>query len=234
MLGIRPENVLRLGRLAPGKLFLVDLEQGRIVEDAEVKARGLHAGALRASGTARTSCTSTTSSRSRPTLTGVAAHAARASSRSATRRRTCASCMAPMAAEGRGADRLDGQRRRAGRPLRPPPAAVQLLQAALRAGHQPADRPDPRGGRHVAGHGRRRRAEPARRDAGARPPARDVPADPAQPRARDAAPGRARRSSCAHTIDITWPIDEGPDGLSARLASVCDEAHDALAAASTC
>ena len=37
MLGIRSENVLRLGRLAPGKLFLVDLEQGRIVEDEEVK-----------------------------------------------------------------------------------------------------------------------------------------------------------------------------------------------------
>jgi glutamate synthase domain-containing protein 2/glutamate synthase domain-containing protein 1/glutamate synthase domain-containing protein 3 len=30
-------NVLRKGRLAPGKLFLVDLEAGRIVEDEEVK-----------------------------------------------------------------------------------------------------------------------------------------------------------------------------------------------------
>ncbi|MCZ4492969.1 MAG: gltB, partial [Conexibacter sp.] len=37
MLGIRPENVKRLGRLAPGKLFLIDLEQGRIVADEEVK-----------------------------------------------------------------------------------------------------------------------------------------------------------------------------------------------------
>jgi glutamate synthase (NADPH/NADH) large chain/glutamate synthase (ferredoxin) len=32
-----PENVLRKGRLQPGKLFLVDLERGRIVEDGEVK-----------------------------------------------------------------------------------------------------------------------------------------------------------------------------------------------------
>ena len=31
------ENILRKGRLQPGKLFLVDLEQGRIVEDGEVK-----------------------------------------------------------------------------------------------------------------------------------------------------------------------------------------------------
>jgi glutamate synthase domain-containing protein 2/glutamate synthase domain-containing protein 1/glutamate synthase domain-containing protein 3 len=37
MLSVRPENVKRLGRLQPGKIFLVDLEQGRIVEDEEVK-----------------------------------------------------------------------------------------------------------------------------------------------------------------------------------------------------
>src|SRR2546423_3832741 len=32
-----PENILRKGRLQPGKLFLVDLDPGRIVEDGEVK-----------------------------------------------------------------------------------------------------------------------------------------------------------------------------------------------------
>jgi glutamate synthase (NADPH/NADH) large chain/glutamate synthase (ferredoxin) len=37
LLDIEPENVRRLGRLQPGKLFLVDLERGRIVEDEEVK-----------------------------------------------------------------------------------------------------------------------------------------------------------------------------------------------------
>ena len=37
LLGIRPERVKRLGRLQPGKLFLVDLEAGRIVADGEVK-----------------------------------------------------------------------------------------------------------------------------------------------------------------------------------------------------
>ena len=34
----------------------------------------------------------------------------------------------------------------------------------------------------------------------------------------------------AHTIDITWPVDEGPPGMTARLANVCDEAHDAITA----
>jgi glutamate synthase domain-containing protein 2/glutamate synthase domain-containing protein 1/glutamate synthase domain-containing protein 3 len=37
LLDIPPAEVRRLGRLQPGKLFLVDLEQGRIVEDEEVK-----------------------------------------------------------------------------------------------------------------------------------------------------------------------------------------------------
>ncbi len=36
---VAPEHVQRKGRLSPGKLFLVDLEQGRIVDDEEVKRR---------------------------------------------------------------------------------------------------------------------------------------------------------------------------------------------------
>jgi glutamate synthase (NADPH/NADH) large chain/glutamate synthase (ferredoxin) len=37
ILGVPPSRVRRLGRLAPGKLFLIDLQAGRIVPDAEVK-----------------------------------------------------------------------------------------------------------------------------------------------------------------------------------------------------
>ncbi len=37
VLDIPPENVLRKGRLQPGRLFLVDTEEGRIVEDEEIK-----------------------------------------------------------------------------------------------------------------------------------------------------------------------------------------------------
>jgi glutamate synthase domain-containing protein 2/glutamate synthase domain-containing protein 1/glutamate synthase domain-containing protein 3 len=31
-----------------------------------------------------------------------------------------------------------------------------------------------------------------------------------------------------HTIDITWPVAEGPAGMETALASVCAQAHDAL------
>jgi glutamate synthase domain-containing protein 2/glutamate synthase domain-containing protein 1/glutamate synthase domain-containing protein 3 len=37
VLTVAPEHVQRKGRLAPGKMFLLDLEQGKIVEDEEVK-----------------------------------------------------------------------------------------------------------------------------------------------------------------------------------------------------
>ncbi len=36
---VAPEHIQRKGRLAPGKVFLVDLEEGRVVEDEEVKRR---------------------------------------------------------------------------------------------------------------------------------------------------------------------------------------------------
>src|SRR5262249_47347646 len=39
VLDVPAEQVLRKGRLQPGRIFFVDLEQGRIVEDEEVKAR---------------------------------------------------------------------------------------------------------------------------------------------------------------------------------------------------
>ncbi len=32
-----PEDIVQKGRLQPGKLFLVDVEQGRVIEDGEVK-----------------------------------------------------------------------------------------------------------------------------------------------------------------------------------------------------
>jgi len=37
VLDVPPENVLTKGRLQPGKMFLVDLEQGRIIADDELK-----------------------------------------------------------------------------------------------------------------------------------------------------------------------------------------------------
>src|SRR3954468_24641235 len=56
VLDIDPENVVRKGRLQPGKMFLIDTELGKIIEDDEIKAElaaelpyadWLHAGLVR-------------------------------------------------------------------------------------------------------------------------------------------------------------------------------------------
>ncbi|KPJ74533.1 MAG: glutamate synthase, partial [Planctomycetes bacterium DG_20] len=39
VLEFEPERILRLGRLQPGRMLLVDLEQGRIVPDSEIKGK---------------------------------------------------------------------------------------------------------------------------------------------------------------------------------------------------
>src|SRR4030095_924103 len=39
VLDIPPENILLKGRLQPGKMFLVDISEGRIIDDTELKAR---------------------------------------------------------------------------------------------------------------------------------------------------------------------------------------------------
>jgi hypothetical protein len=39
VLEVPPENILRKGRLQPGRMFLVDTEQGRIVADEEIKSQ---------------------------------------------------------------------------------------------------------------------------------------------------------------------------------------------------
>jgi glutamate synthase domain-containing protein 2/glutamate synthase domain-containing protein 1/glutamate synthase domain-containing protein 3 len=42
VLPVEPENVKQKGRLQPGKMFLIDLEQGRIVSDKEIKEHLAH------------------------------------------------------------------------------------------------------------------------------------------------------------------------------------------------
>ena len=50
VLDIPPEHILEKGRLQPGRMFLVDTAQGRIIADDEIKQRDGGRGALRRSG----------------------------------------------------------------------------------------------------------------------------------------------------------------------------------------
>ena len=146
-----PANVLRKGRLQPGKLFLVDLDEGRIVEDEEVKRRVATAkpyGDWYREGVVR--------------LQDLPPRQGRAH-REPLRTRQLAFgytqedlrvLLAPMAAKGEEPIGSMGNDLVARRAVGPGAAAVLLLQAAVRAGHEPADRPDPRVGRDVDPHRR--------------------------------------------------------------------------------
>ena len=39
VIDVEPENVLYKDRLSPGKMLLIDLEEGRIISDEEIKSR---------------------------------------------------------------------------------------------------------------------------------------------------------------------------------------------------
>jgi glutamate synthase domain-containing protein 1 len=181
LLDIPPEQVKRLGRLQPGKLFLVDLERGRIVEDEEVKRevstrRPYHEWYARSSVPF-----SELPAWDQVTISDQPLH---------TRQRAFGYSQEDL--------RVDGQRPFPRGALGAGPGAVLVLQAAVRAGHKPADRLDPRGHRHELVDEPRDRAEPVRRDTRARPQAGPESADPAQPRAGDARARLTRPVRRAH------------------------------------
>ena len=125
--------------------------------------------------------------------------------------------LAPMAQGGEEPIGSMGNDNAARRPLRPAPAAVLLLQAALRPGHQPADRPDPRVDRHVAGApASAPRATCSTRRPSTRRQLVDGPADPAQRRARDAAPASTTVASARTRSTSPGRSQDGPEGLHAR------------------
>ena len=219
---VAPEHIQRKGRLAPGKVFLLDLEEGKIVEDEEVKRRVArrkpYAAVVR--GVRRP--------HRRPARARAARPADRAAALQAAGLRLLPGGPAPDhradGHQGRGAGGQHGQRRRSGGDVRSPAAAVLLLQAAVRPGHQPADRPDPRErGDEPAGR-RRRRAQPAR----ARSPEQAHQLVMAQPILRNHELEKLRQVSHdvfdAATLDITWPVEQGPEGMELRLIDLCGEA----------
>ena len=177
-----PENkIVRKWRLQPGKMFLIDLEQGRMIDDEELKANLANSKPykqwienlrIKLDDLSDTSGQGPAQRRrpARPPA-GLRLHPGRH--------------QVPDVADGagrRGGHRLDGQRQPAGRALEQGQAALQLLQAAVRAGDQPADRPDPRGDRDVAGVLHRPEAEPAGHQPGQ--PADAAGSEPADPRLR--------------------------------------------------
>ena len=166
VLPVPEEKIVRKWRLQPGKMLLIDLEQGRIIEDEEIKRtlaesqpyeEWLKADAVQARGAAGAA--------GRAGAGAVATIPPTLLDRQQAFGYTQEDIqffLEPMAQRRRRSGRLDGHRHADRRAVEQAEAALQLFQAELRPGHQPADRSDPRGAGDVAGLDDRAAAEPAR------------------------------------------------------------------------
>jgi hypothetical protein len=110
VLPIPEERIVKKWRLQPGKMFLIDLEQGRIIDDAEIKQQLASARPYRASGSRRRATSSTTC---RPRATSRPHRCRHRCSTPAGLRLFAGGHQVHPAADGhrrRGGHRLDGQR----------------------------------------------------------------------------------------------------------------------------
>ena len=220
-------NVKRKGRLQPGKLFLVDLERGVIVDDAEVKREV--AGAAPYAQWFEDGIVHLADLPAGPPQDAPKEplhHRQRAFGFTQEDLRVL---LAPTAAKAEEPIGSMGNDAALAVLSRPAAAAVQLLQAALRAGHEPADRPDPRGDRDE----RRHAASARSATCSPKTPEHAHQLSMQTPILFDRELQQLRHVDSsvfkAHTVDITWPIAEGPDGMVAALERVCAEADAALA-----
>ena len=160
VLDVDPAKIVKKGRLEPGRIFLVDTTQGRIIPDDEIKADlGAAAavpGVARRRARAPRRPAAAVPARAAAQLRGAAAAHVRLHAG-----RPAADHRADGAQRGRVA-RLDGHRHAGAGDLRPAAHALRVLQAAVRAGHEPAARRELRSARDVAELDARSRGQPAR------------------------------------------------------------------------
>ena len=214
VLPIKPEDIRMKGRLAPGRMLLVDTEQKRLISDEEVKkqlaARQPYAQWVRENQITLDHL---------PSPAQRACHQSRndpdAPARLRLHGRRPEDDPAPGGHQGRGAHRLDGNRHAAGVPFGQAAAAVQLFQADLRAGDQPGDRPDPRGPGDVAQQLHRARRQHPRRNAEELPHAEAAPSDYFQLAPRKAAQREMGRLPRHHS-SRALPRRRRRDSLSRR------------------
>jgi hypothetical protein len=150
VLPIPEKDIVVKWRLQPGKMLLVDLDQGRLIPDEELKATLAKSHPYR-DWLESTQIVLEDLPPAAGEAAGVRLHPGRRQD--------------PDDADGdagRGSRRLDGHRHADFGAVGQGQTTVHLFQAELRAGHQPADRSDPRGTGDEPGVDHRAAAEPVR------------------------------------------------------------------------
>src|SRR3954447_20196613 len=226
MLQVDPANVKRLGRLAPGKLFLVDLEQGRIVEDEEVK-RSVATQQPYGEWYDRNVVHFNDLEPAHVTMTGVEpSHLRRLAF--GYSQEDLKVLIAPMAA--RGEEPVGSMGNDAALAVlfeQRPPLFSYFKQLFAQVTNPPID---PIRESIVMSLGTGVGRELNLLDES---PEHAHQLVMEQPILRNGELETLRHVAHeifrAHTIDITWPVEDGPQGMVRALAEACDEAHDALA-----
>ncbi len=227
MLAIDPTNVKRLGRLQPGKIFLVDLEQGRIIEDEEVKQEVSNARPYEQwfndncvhfddLETAHVTMTGVLPSHIRRQAFGYSEEDLKV-------------LIGPMAQTGQ--EPIGSMGNDAALAVMSdcsPPLVSYFKQLFAQVTNPPIDpiresivmslATSVGAEANLLGES----PEAAHQLVMNQPILRNQELETLRNVERDI--------FRAHTLDTTWPVSEGPDGLSTRLANLCDEAHDAITA----
>ena len=230
VLPIPEEKIVEKWRLQPGKMLLIDLEEGRIVSDDEIKQQLSNAHPYK-EWLKRTQIVL-------EDLKPVQARESRTDVSLLDRQQafgyTAGRPQAPHAAHGRdrpGGGRLHGIGHADLRALRQAEAALHLFQAELRAGHEPADRSDPRGARHEPRVVHRPAPEHPRSRRHLAPQAPgSAPADPHQRGPREDPLHRPFRGSLRHQDPRHHLSDAelGAAALDGALDRLCDRAEAAV------
>jgi glutamate synthase (NADPH/NADH) large chain/glutamate synthase (ferredoxin) len=227
LLDVAPESVVKLGRLQPGKLFLIDLEKGQIVEDAEVKheiaTRKPYGEWLERS---IVHFSDLPVAEPRVARTEPLLHRQLAFGYSQEDIRVLLAPTARMGEEPIGS--MGNDNALAVLSDQSPPLNSYFKQLFAQVTNPPIDSI------------REAVVMSLSTAVGAEGNLLDESPEHAhqlvmeQPILRNQELETLRQVSHeifqAHTIDITWPVAEGPDGMRAAMARICDEAHDCIAA----
>ncbi len=134
----------------------------------------------------------------------------------------------PMAQRRRRSRRLDGHRHAAGRALRQAAAALQLFQAAVRAGHQSADR-SASARRLITSTTltHRSRGQSARSDSPKAAGSIEAAGSDSHERGmREAAPDRSAGTSSRRRLPISVQAERRQGGLEKRMEEICSKRRD--------
>ena len=208
-LPIPEEKIVKKWRLQPGKMFLVDLEKGRIVDDKELKDTLASAKPYAEwIERIRVKLDEVESEKTRPLKSAVAL-LDRQQAFGYTQE-DLKFILQPMSAAGEEPVGSMGNDSPLAVLSNKNKTRLPLLQAALRAGHEPGDRPDPRGAGDVARLVHRAEAQPARHRR-AQPAAA-----PGRCRSRCSTSTRWRRSG---TSSATPAASSGPASSTSPIPS---------------